>query len=412
MLPAYYGLLRLCCQQSRSLTRQLAGHQNLQWAFKNITPHPTQYALAVDELFLLMNLFAARHPDDTETEQRDISMFRRTTLTAYLTGLDARVSWGTLITAFRTLIDNDDDRLFVVFNGGIAMCFEALSTLHAMYHEATACHVSGDLQELLTELLHLVKSLRFNCREQKKRPPPIALKGLPEAVRRLATLLNTHNPPQMRILALDVLTELVRNPNLEIIGILTSLLSTCHIQAQSAPNAMGPIGPYFPRRGAKQQYSTISKNNPRPPRSMGSMVQMSIPQTHIIQRGIDKEFDAALDFFYKPYHEFIDGLLRMSVSTNMFNEVLVNLSCLTGLEAASLHFNLFPKFWIGIFNNKNTHKFTEALLTNPNLLDYIYTVLKSHRISLNDPCIYGFFDIYLPKVNFRFHFKFLVFLND
>jgi ubiquitin carboxyl-terminal hydrolase 34 len=43
MLPAYYGLLRMMCQQSRIFTRHLAQHQNLQWAFKNITPHPTQY---------------------------------------------------------------------------------------------------------------------------------------------------------------------------------------------------------------------------------------------------------------------------------------------------------------------------------------------------------------------------------
>lgn len=103
MLPAYYGLLRLCCQQNRQLTRQLAAHQNLQWAFKNITPHPTQYAMAVDELFRLMTLFAARHPDSSEAEQREISAFRRTTMSAYLTGLDARVSWGTLIAALRIL---------------------------------------------------------------------------------------------------------------------------------------------------------------------------------------------------------------------------------------------------------------------------------------------------------------------
>lgn len=43
MLPAYYGLLRMMCQQSRVFTRNLSLHQNLQWAFKNITPHPTQY---------------------------------------------------------------------------------------------------------------------------------------------------------------------------------------------------------------------------------------------------------------------------------------------------------------------------------------------------------------------------------
>ena len=43
MLPAYYGILRMCCQQSRSFTRQLSMHQNIQWAFKNITPYPAQY---------------------------------------------------------------------------------------------------------------------------------------------------------------------------------------------------------------------------------------------------------------------------------------------------------------------------------------------------------------------------------
>lgn len=43
MLPAYYGILRMMCQQSRIFIRNLANHQNLQWAFKNITPHPTQY---------------------------------------------------------------------------------------------------------------------------------------------------------------------------------------------------------------------------------------------------------------------------------------------------------------------------------------------------------------------------------
>lgn len=304
-----------------------------------------------------MNLFAARHPDDTEAEQREISAFRRTTLTAYLSGLDARVSWGTLIAALRILVDNDDDRLFVVYSGGISLCFEALITLHSMYHEATACHVSGDLQELLTELALLVKTLRVSVREQKKRPPASAVKNLPDAVRRLATLLNTHNPPQMRTLALDVLTELVRNPMLEVISVVSPLLSSCHIQAQNSPNSIGPIGPYFPRRGAsKTQYNTIAKNHPRPPRSMGSMVQMSIPQTQIIQRGIDKEFDAGLDAFYRPYHDFLDVMMRMAVNMNALNESLVNLSCLAGIEGAAMHFNLFPKFWVGIFNNKTTHK--------------------------------------------------------
>ena len=43
MLPPYYGILRLCCQESRSFTRHLASHQNIQWAFKNITPYHMHY---------------------------------------------------------------------------------------------------------------------------------------------------------------------------------------------------------------------------------------------------------------------------------------------------------------------------------------------------------------------------------
>lgn len=282
------------------------------------------------------------------------------------------------------LVDNEEDRLFVVYNGGIEMCFDALHTLHSMYHEATACHVSGDLQELLTELVLLVSTLRISSSriEQKKRqqqqqqqqqqspsspssqqqqqtqPPssnlnPPIIKGLSDAVKRLATLLNTYNPPEMRSLTLDVLKEMVRNPNLDVTSILAPLLTHCHMSAQNSPNSVGPLGPYFPRHGTKTPWPSASKSTPRPPRPM---VQMSIPQSQIIQRGIDKEYDAHLEGFYKPYHDFLDIMMRMAVNTNQLNEPLVKLSVLAAIEAAPLHFNLFPKFWVGIYNNKSTSK--------------------------------------------------------
>ncbi|XP_058056030.1 ubiquitin carboxyl-terminal hydrolase puf [Anopheles bellator] len=415
MLPVYYGLLRMCCQQSRLLTRQLAAHQNLQWAFKNITPHPTQYPLAVDELFRLMNLFAQRQPDATEAEQREVTMFRRTTLTAYLSGLDARVSWGTLIAALRMLVDNDEDRMYVVLNGGITLCFDALHTLHSMYHEATACHVFGDLQELLTEVILLVSTLRINCREQKKRMPPTLLKGLPDAIRRLATLLNTFNPPEMRNLALEVLKELVKCAPADIVTtVLVPLLTNCHaphvhhLVQQTANNtagaaahvaaSVGPLGSYFPRRGVKAAWPPVSKNTPRPPRPM---VQMNIPQSQICEKGLDKDFDLALELFYRPYHEFLDILFRVAVTTNYFSEPFVHLSLLAGIEAVVLHFNIFPKFWVGIYNNKTTHRYSEMLIKNPLLIDYIDNVLRDERLSLNDPIIANLIEIYYPKIKSR-----------
>jgi ubiquitin carboxyl-terminal hydrolase 34 len=116
MLPTYYGLLRMCCQQSRAFTRQLAQHQNLQWAFKNITPYTTQYTLACEELFKLMALFVQKVPAQQETSHADdgdkseacnlaerdseVITFRHQTLQLYLSILDGRTSWNTLIQVF------------------------------------------------------------------------------------------------------------------------------------------------------------------------------------------------------------------------------------------------------------------------------------------------------------------------
>lgn len=318
-------------------------------------------------------------------------------------------------------VDTDDDRLLAIYNGAIEMCFEALHTLYSMHHEATACHVAGDLQELLNELVLLLGTLRLSSRFeggnvkkshaqpqaqqmeaqtsqkqsdhlkqlQQQSPQHCLLqkeknlqqqlqlqqqhqsflrqqsssqhiaspKGLSDAVKRLATLLNTYNPPELCRLAIEVLRELVRNPNLDVINILTPILLNCHLIVASPTNIMGALGPYFPRSGSsgasKTNWASLAKSTPRPPRPM---VQMSIPQSEILHRGIDEDYDAQIDAFYRPYHDFIDVIMRMAVNTNQLNETLVKLSCLVALEAVPLHFNFFPKFWVGIYNNKTTNK--------------------------------------------------------
>ena len=47
MLPSYYALFRLCYTQSKAFAEQLAGHQNIQWAFKNITPYMQYNAVSI-----------------------------------------------------------------------------------------------------------------------------------------------------------------------------------------------------------------------------------------------------------------------------------------------------------------------------------------------------------------------------
>lgn len=85
------------------------------------------YFQAVEELFKLMALFGARNSDATETELREVTQFRRNTLAAYLAGLEARGSWGTLNTALRTLADTDEEKFYVLQSGGLSLVLDVSS---------------------------------------------------------------------------------------------------------------------------------------------------------------------------------------------------------------------------------------------------------------------------------------------
>lgn len=278
------------------------------------------------------------------------------------------------------------------------MIFEALQTLHAMYHEATACHVSGDLQELLAELLLLARTLGLLERaDDKKRMMAGVFKGVPEGCRRLVTLLNTYNPPEMRNLTMDVLKELVRYQTAEVINSLVPILLHCHATAQSSNHFGSQLGVYFPRTSAKNIWAQ-TKSTPRPPRPM---VQMAVPPALIMRRGQRKEYYAALDDFYKPYHDFLDIMFRMAVNTNQLFGEVVKLSCLSGIEGAMLHFNFFPKFWVGIYNNKQTNKYVDLVVNCPLLVDVVDTMLRDVRVTLNDAVVLSFVETYYPKVSRR-----------
>lgn len=280
------------------------------------------------------------------------------------------------------------------------MIFEALQTLHSMYHEATACHVSGDLQELLAELLLLSRTLRLLQRpDDKKRVLAGAFKGIQEGCRRLVTLLNTYNPPEMRNLTIDVLKELVKYQTNDVISAVIPILTHCHGNAQNGTQFAGQLGVFFPRStlGVKTIWTqAVVKSTPRPPRPM---VQMGLPLTLVMRRGQRKEYDAALDDFYKPYHDFLDIMFRMAVNVDSVTQEVVKLSCLSGIEGAYLHFNFFPKFWIGIYNNKQTNKYVELIVNSPLLVEYIDTVLRELRSTLCDVVVLSFMETYYGKVS-------------
>ena len=106
----------------------------------------------MEELFNLMQLFVVQRADMREEELDDVKQFKKTTINCYLRCLDGRSCWTTLIrythththlfsqawltaapavllSAFRILLETDEDRLLVVFNRGLILMTEVSLTV-------------------------------------------------------------------------------------------------------------------------------------------------------------------------------------------------------------------------------------------------------------------------------------------
>lgn len=164
-----------------------------------------------------------------------------------------------------------------------------------MLHEATACHVSGELLDVLSILLDLIRCIRMYRDHKDSRGILLASKDWLEVLRKLASLLNTYNPPEMRMLCIgtivlclffkepvgffffaEILKEFLLVMPGEVMQILVPLLSHCHSAFQDTHDAV-PLGPYFPRRGHSLP-SVTGKGITRPIRPM---VQMTVPQNQV-----------------------------------------------------------------------------------------------------------------------------------
>ncbi|KAF2987749.1 hypothetical protein EK904_015161, partial [Melospiza melodia maxima] len=360
MLPAYYGILRLCCEQSPAFTRQLASHQNIQWAFKNLTPHASQYPGAVEELFNLMQLFVAQRPDMREEEIEDIKQFKKTTISCYLRCLDGRSCWTTLISAFRILLESDEDRLLVVFNRGLILMTESFNTLHMMYHEATACHVTGDLVELLSIFLSVLKSTRPYLQRKDVKQALIQWQERIEFAHKLLTLLNSYSPPELR--------------------------NACIVS----------LGPYFPCR---ENLKLIGgKSNIRPPRPELNMCLL--PTMVEASKGKDDVYDRMLLDYFFSYHQFIHLLCRVAINCEKFTETLVKMSVLVAYEGLPLHLALFPKLWTELCQTQSamSKNCVKLLCEDPVFAEYIKCILMDERTFLNNNIVYTFLTHFLLKV--------------
>ncbi|BFZ12255.1 hypothetical protein BsWGS_15296 [Bradybaena similaris] len=397
MLPAYYGLLRMACEYSTHFMRQLAVHQNLQWAFKNILPYPHQYLQATEELMCMMKMMAERKREHTPEEALAVENFRKTTLILVTQGLDPRVMWQTLCSVYKILVVTPEDYMNLLYQNGLSVLSQSFFIIYTMFHEATACHMTGDLIDVLQLIHSLLIAAKDGERKAEIRTMINQWKERSEVAKKLLTLLNSFVPNNLRAIALDVLHKMVLVVQKDITQFLTTALLHAHNTFQNSTSAM-TVGPFFPTRSYQGLPNKADVRSSRP------QFQMYLHAGQVeVSKGTDDDYDKALCNYYEPYHRLIDRMCRMAINLKILNADLINLYAMVAYEGVPLHLPYFAKLWNEIMETSQTadpdHLLVNTLCKCNSFIDYIETVLMDERRSLNNDHIYQFFRNFFPKVH-------------
>jgi len=324
--------------------------------------------------------------------------------------------------------------------------------LQMMFHEATACHVTAELIDLLNIFAELIKSPKIQHRSMssslksgngnetnsastsstsssmslKPEMAPEATsncgtapisgpkpgnagsntgkgpdwrhilarwKDMGEMATRLLTLCNSFVPSELRDVCLMCVKEMLMLWPNEMLTILVPLLHRSHNSSTDSSDTVA-LGPFFPRKNMQPMGNLKTVRPPRP------MFQMSVPSSQIEgHNGQDPDYDRALFRYFDPYHRLVDLMVRLAVNEENLSKPLVDLSAMVGLDGVPLHFQLFPKLWIDIFNTKQIdRKFIMMLVTSHGFLEYVDAVLLDERSSLNNSHVFNFLLNFFPKV--------------
>eukprot|EP00794_Sanderia_malayensis_P020521 gene20521-22540_t len=394
-LPVYYGLLRLACQYSPQFCQTLSNHRNMTWAFKHLAPRVNQYPQAVEELFSLLNLFANR--SQSEENQAIVNEFRAKAVALFSTCIDGQSAWTTLISTYKILLQSEEDLLVVATNKGLHTLSEAFVTLFVMYYEATACNVEDDIAEILQILFTVLNCCsKFRDRQEVKRGL-LSWKERRDVMQKLGSMLNSYSTKKIRQYGLDLLTIMLVIYNEDAVDTMAPIIYQSHVSIASQQTP--PVcGLHFPRRSNKPLPRKLSLA-PRIP-ELNMVVHPGYIET---QRGVDSAYDQALTEYYQEYHQFVDKLCRFALNADQVPLVIIEISCILGVEAIPLRFNLFPKLWLEVKNKSHENlrfkNCIEKLIQCEPFIEYIDVVFADHRECLSSQDVYSFMLQFLPKVH-------------
>ncbi|CAB3983712.1 Ubiquitin carboxyl-terminal hydrolase 34 [Paramuricea clavata] len=401
VLPVYYGLLRLACEHSAQFTRELAKHANMTWAFEYLTSRINQYPKAVDELFNLMNLFSGNGQNLTKSsEVSAAAAFRTRTIKMYMTSLDCGTYWTTLIYALKILLQTEEDKLTVALNNGLMSLADAFTTLHLMYHEATACHVTGDLTDVLSVMLNIFNCCRAHMNRQDVKSGIYGWAERIDMAQKLLSLLNFYTPKEIRKCCLEVLHTIILIYQDDCVNSLVPIIYQSHRSRKENPDSI-PLGPFFPRRYGKGSINSKSSRQMAVPE-----INMALHRSYIdCSKGVDANYDKELTDYFLPYHQFVDKLVRCGLTNDKVNENVIKLSCLMAMEGLPLHFILFTKIWSEIYNKSHEipkyKAWLKELCQQNEFIEYVDLILFEERTIINVNPTYSFLCSIFPRISSR-----------
>ena len=92
---------------------------------------------------------------------------------------------------------------------GLSTVYDSFNILHMMHHEATACHVTQDLRELLVIFADLVRTVRSTSRSQELRAMLSRWKDMAEMTSRILSLCNSFSSHELREACLGAVKEML-----------------------------------------------------------------------------------------------------------------------------------------------------------------------------------------------------------
>ncbi|KAI6652676.1 Ubiquitin carboxyl-terminal hydrolase 34-like [Oopsacas minuta] len=396
-LEKYYTVMRLACEKSNSICRDISTQGNTFWALQNILPYYNLTPNAVEELYKMMNIIA---------KLPSTGSFRRKAITNCIERV-LPSNPKTLRKVLKSLIRSEEDAMRAFSSGGLVKLSDAYLSLFSTLNETTSSHMITTIMTELDDILSIIElilktvcefCLRGTCLKEQL---SFWKDNRNQFTETITHTLNSYVCTCHRQLALQILDITIKLYPYDVANLLLPFLSKKHSEFYKLPNQhLYLVGPYFPRIRPNQDTPM-----PNPDPKAIQQFNMFINDTQIsADFGVDHLYDQALIEFYKPYYEILLSICEIALTHSLFPREMVRLVCLTAREGLRLRFDVLPKFILSIKNlpQQGEARIIDSFYESAYFIELIRTMLFSYNCVLRNEFLHKFCFIFYPKVKKNF----------